>query len=39
MGIGYLPQEASIFRQMNVGENIRSILELKIYLKKKLIWR
>lgn len=26
-GIGYLPQEASIFRKMTVEENIRSILE------------
>ncbi|MEN9946666.1 MAG: export transporter ATP-binding protein [Pseudomonadota bacterium] len=29
LGLGYLPQEASIFRQMTVEENIRSILELK----------
>ncbi|MDD3266165.1 MAG: LPS export ABC transporter ATP-binding protein [Burkholderiales bacterium] len=29
LGLGYLPQEASIFRQMSVEENIRSILELK----------
>src|SRR5579864_522770 len=29
MGLGYLPQEASIFRQMTVEENIRAILELK----------
>jgi lipopolysaccharide export system ATP-binding protein len=28
MGIGYLPQEASIFRGMNVQENILSVLEL-----------
>ncbi len=28
MGIGYLPQEASIFRGMNVEENIQSILEI-----------
>jgi lipopolysaccharide export system ATP-binding protein len=27
MGIGYLPQEASIFRKLSVGENILSILE------------
>ena len=27
-GLGYLPQEASIFRKMTVEENIRSILEL-----------
>jgi lipopolysaccharide export system ATP-binding protein len=28
MGIGYLPQEASIFRGMNVQENILSVLEV-----------
>lgn len=28
MGIGYLPQEASIFRGMTVEENIRSVLEI-----------
>ena len=27
-GIGYLPQEASIFRGLNVEENIKSILEI-----------
>ncbi|MBX9976626.1 MAG: LPS export ABC transporter ATP-binding protein [Alphaproteobacteria bacterium] len=27
-GIGYLPQEASIFRGMNVEDNIRAILEI-----------
>lgn len=29
LGIGYLPQEASIFRKMTVGENILSILQLR----------
>ncbi len=29
MGIGYLPQEASIFRKMSVNDNILSILELR----------
>jgi len=29
MGLGYLPQEASIFRKLNVQENIRAILELQ----------
>ncbi|MEP3248479.1 MAG: LPS export ABC transporter ATP-binding protein [Sneathiella sp.] len=28
LGIGYLPQEASIFRGMTVEQNIRSVLEL-----------
>ncbi|MEX1036228.1 MAG: LPS export ABC transporter ATP-binding protein [Sneathiella sp.] len=28
LGIGYLPQEASIFRGMNVEQNIRAVLEL-----------
>jgi lipopolysaccharide export system ATP-binding protein len=28
LGIGYLPQEASIFRSMTVEQNIRSILEV-----------
>ncbi|MEM8572102.1 MAG: LPS export ABC transporter ATP-binding protein [Pseudomonadota bacterium] len=30
IGIGYLPQEASIFRGMSVADNIRSILEITI---------
>ena len=29
-GIGYLPQEASIFRKMTVEDNIRSILEINL---------
>ena len=28
MGLGYLPQEASIFRKMTVAENIRAVLEI-----------
>lgn len=28
MGLGYLPQEASIFRRMTVEENIRAVVEL-----------
>jgi lipopolysaccharide export system ATP-binding protein len=30
LGIGYLPQEASIFRGLNVEDNIRSVLEVTI---------
>lgn len=33
MGIGYLAQEASVFRQMTVEDNIRSILELSEFSK------
>ncbi len=29
MGIGYLPQEASIFRGMSVEENVRAVVELR----------
>lgn len=35
LGIGYLPQEASIFRKMSVSENILAILELRKDLNKK----
>ncbi|MFC4159921.1 LPS export ABC transporter ATP-binding protein [Chitinimonas lacunae] len=28
LGLGYLPQEASIFRRLNVADNVRAILEL-----------
>lgn len=35
-GISYLPQEPSIFRKMNVSENIVSILELKNLSKKQI---
>ena len=34
-GIGYLPQERSIFRKMTVSENIMSILELRKDLNKQ----
>lgn len=33
MGIGYLAQEASVFRQMTVEDNIRSILQLSKFSK------
>ncbi len=29
LGLGYLPQEASVFRKLSVEDNIRSILELR----------
>lgn len=39
-GIGYLPQEASVFRKMTVEDNIKSVLEMtnfsKEYQKEKL---
>jgi lipopolysaccharide export system ATP-binding protein len=35
LGIGYLPQEASIFRKLTVSENIEAILELQKTLTKK----
>ena len=40
LGIGYLPQEASVFRKMSVEDNILSVLEMtnftKEYQKEKL---
>lgn len=40
LGIGYLPQEASVFRKMTVEDNIQSVLEMtpfpKDYQKQKL---
>ncbi len=35
LGIGYLPQEASIFRGLNVEDNIRAVLEVTEPDKKK----
>jgi len=29
LGVGYLPQEASVFRQLTVSENIEAVLELR----------
>jgi len=34
-GVGYLPQEASIFRKLTVGDNILAILETRPELNKK----
>ena len=30
LGLSYLPQEASIFRKLNVEENVRAVLELQL---------
>jgi lipopolysaccharide export system ATP-binding protein len=35
LGIGYLPQEASIFRGMTVADNIRAILEITVTDREK----
>lgn len=35
MGIGYLPQEASVFRKLTVAENILSILQIRPELNNK----
>ena len=34
-GLGYLPQEASVFRNLSVADNIRLVLELNPRLKQK----
>jgi lipopolysaccharide export system ATP-binding protein len=34
LGIGYLPQEASVFRTLSVEDNIKAILELRDDLKR-----
>lgn len=35
-GIGYLPQEASVFRRLSVEDNIKLVLEMQNYDKKKI---
>jgi lipopolysaccharide export system ATP-binding protein len=35
LGIGYLPQEASVFRKLSVEDNIRLILEMKKLTRKE----
>jgi lipopolysaccharide export system ATP-binding protein len=30
LGLGYLPQEASIFRKLTVAQNVRAVLELQV---------
>ena len=37
MGIGYLPQEASVFRKMSVEDNIMSVLEMTSFTKEERI--
>ena len=34
MGLGYLPQEASVFRQLTVEENLKAVLEMTGYSKE-----
>lgn len=36
LGLSYLPQEASVFRKLNVAENIQAVLELQKYDGKNL---
>jgi lipopolysaccharide export system ATP-binding protein len=35
MGLGYLPQEASVFRKLTVEENVRAVLEVLPHLNAK----
>ncbi len=35
LGVGYLPQEASIFRKLSVENNIRAVLEMNKYTKEQ----
>ncbi|HET7315157.1 LPS export ABC transporter ATP-binding protein [Salinisphaera sp.] len=39
MGIGYLPQEASVFRKLSVADNIRAILQVRKDLDRAAIER
>ena len=34
LGVGYLPQEASVFRQMSVEDNIKSVMEVRGFSKE-----
>ena len=36
LGLGYLPQEASIFRRLTVAQNIQAVLELQGYTEDKI---
>ena len=35
MGIGYLPQEASVFRKLSVEDNIMAVLEMTRLTRKQ----
>ena len=39
LGLGYLPQEASIFRRLTVTQNIQAVLELQGYAEDKIMAR
>ncbi|WP_133473766.1 LPS export ABC transporter ATP-binding protein [Sediminibacterium goheungense] len=39
MGIGYLPQEASVFRTLSVEDNILAVLEMTTLTKKERIYK
>lgn len=39
LGLGYLPQEASIFRKMTVAENIQAVLELQGLAREEITTR
>lgn len=34
-GIGYLPQESSVFRKLSIEDNIKSVLEMSTFTKKE----
>jgi len=39
LGLGYLPQEASIFRRLTVAQNIQAVLELQGYPEDEIVAR
>ncbi len=39
LGIGYLPQEASIFRRMSVWDNVYAVLQMKGLKRKEIVER
>ena len=34
-GVGYLPQEASVFRKLSVADNLRAVLEMRKHLSRR----